>query len=160
MSVGVPSRARSGSNRSDAVADLLAVLDSLRRLLRRAVRQRVPISPLPGAQAEVLRVVDERPGLGVRDTADVLHLAANSVSTLVNQLVASGLLERGEDPTDRRNARLRLTPRAARRLEFWGDHRHAVMATALAELSATERARVDAALPAFRHLIAALERHA
>jgi DNA-binding MarR family transcriptional regulator len=157
---GSGGRVERGGARADAVSDLLGVLDPLRRLLRRAVRHRAPITPLPGAQAEVLRVVDERPGLGVRDTAAVLHLAANSVSTLVNQLVASGLLERGEDPTDRRNARLHLTPQAERRLEVWGDHRREVMGRALAELGAGERDRIDAALPAFRHLIAALERHA
>jgi DNA-binding MarR family transcriptional regulator len=64
---------------------------------------------LRGAQVELLHVVADQPGIGVAAAAGRLHLVDNSVSTLVNQLVASGLLSRGTDPEDRRAARLELT---------------------------------------------------
>jgi DNA-binding MarR family transcriptional regulator len=45
-----------------------------------------------------------------------LHLAANSVSTLVNQLIDIGMVVRQTAPDDRRAARLWLTDTAAQRL--------------------------------------------
>lgn len=55
------------------------------------------------------------------DPAD-LALAADSVSTLVNQLAGAGYLLRETDPADRR-ARLLPTPAAETRLREWRRHR-------------------------------------
>ena len=85
---------------------LLGVIGPLRRTLRRRVRDDWPLEPLPAAQAELLRLVSEQPGIGVGEAAARLHLAANTVSTLVGQLGAAGLIERTSDPLDRRSARL------------------------------------------------------
>ena len=64
-----------------------------------------------GAQLELLQLVEAEPGVGVAAAARSLHLAGNSVSTLVNQLVEADLLQRAVDPDDRRAARLHLTGR-------------------------------------------------
>lgn len=136
---------------------ILEVLGPLRRLLRRAVRLRAPVTPLPTAQVELLRVVEEHPRIAVRDAASVLRLAANSVSTLVNQLVEAGLLERGKDPDDRRSASLVLTPRATDRFELWRDRRQEVLSAAVAELTPEDRERIGAALPALVRLVSTLE---
>ncbi|HEY6624782.1 MAG TPA: MarR family winged helix-turn-helix transcriptional regulator [Acidimicrobiales bacterium] len=138
-------------------AGLLAVLVPFRHAMRRAVRKDFPLAPLPSAQIELLRVVERTPGVGVRQAADELSLAANSVSTLVNKLVVGGLLDRGQDPTDRRNARLSLTAKAVGPLDLWQDYRHDVMVRALSTLSPPDRRRIDEALPALGRVIDALE---
>ncbi|NBH07252.1 helix-turn-helix domain-containing protein, partial [Amycolatopsis sp. SID8362] len=81
---------------------LLGAVQGIRRVVRRRVRAEVPGFPLPSAQIEVLRVVADHPGIGVAAAARELHLANNSVSTLVNQLADAGLLRREPDPADRR----------------------------------------------------------
>ncbi len=164
---GTASRSRkavpvAGNLGDDGYADELAsglhaVIVPLRRVLRRAVRRRAPVPPLPTAQIELLRVVEERPGIGVREAAAALQLAANSVSTLVNQLVLGGLLERTRDEGDRRNAHLWLTPSASARFEMWRDQRLEVLRSALGDLSPEEAERVRAALPALQRMMASIE---
>jgi DNA-binding MarR family transcriptional regulator len=140
--------------------DLMRVVGQLRRSVRRRVRQDWPHAPLPETHLELLRLVSERPGLRVQEAAGALRLASNTVSTLVNKLVAAGLLERRRDRRDGRAARLHLTRAAVRRIAAWRDRRQALVAQAMATLAAADREAVAAALPALRRLADALERQA
>jgi DNA-binding MarR family transcriptional regulator len=151
---------RTGSEARELAAGMLAVIGPLRRALRRSLQRDLPIAPLPTAQAELLRVVRRQPGISVGEAAQAIGVAANTVSTLVNQLVAAGLLERGRDPADRRTARLELTEAARRRAARWLDQREQTLAGALAGLSAEERAAIARALPALHQVLRALERDA
>jgi DNA-binding MarR family transcriptional regulator len=117
------------------------------------VRDDWPLEPLPAAQAELLRLVSEQPGIGVGEAAGRLHLAANTVSTLVGQLGAAGLIERTSDPLDRRSARLVLTSAADARIAAWRERRAEAARRALEALSADDRARLHAALPALERLV-------
>ena len=132
---------------------LLGVIGPLRRMLRRRVRDDWPLEPLPAAQVELLRLVSEQPGVGVGEAAARLHLAANTVSTLVGQLGSAGLIERTSDPLDRRSARLVLTPAADARIAAWRERRAEAARRALEALSADDRARLHAALPALERLV-------
>jgi len=136
---------------------LLGTVQGIRRVLRRRVRVGLPGSPLPGAQVEVLRVVADHPGIGVAAAARELHLAANSVSTLVNQLVDAGLLRREADPADRRAARLDLTEAATDRLATWRRARTGLVADALTGLSEEDTAAIEQALPALEKLMGILK---
>jgi len=140
--------------------DLMRVVGQLRRSVRRRVRQDWPHAPLPETHLELLRLVHDRPGLRVQEAAGALRLAPNTVSTLVNRLVAAGLLERRRDRRDGRAARLHLTRAAVRRIAAWRDRRQALVAQAMATLGAADREAVAAALPALRRLADALERQA
>ncbi|MDX3186948.1 MarR family transcriptional regulator [Streptomyces sp. MN03-5084-2B] len=139
---------------------LLGAVQGIRRVVRRRVRADVPGSPLPGAQVELLRVVADRPGIGVAAAARELHLANNSVSTLVNQLADSGLLRREADPADRRAARLEITPAAADRMAAWRRARTGLVADALAELSEEDTEAIAQALPALEKLVGILKEQA
>ena len=132
---------------------LLGVIGPLRRMLRRRVRDDWPLEPLPAAQVELLRLVSEQPGVGVGEAAARLHLAANTVSTLVGQLGSAGLIERTSDPLDRRSARLVLTPAADARIAAWRERRAEAARRALEALSADDRVRLHAALPALERLV-------
>ncbi|MGC9668101.1 MarR family winged helix-turn-helix transcriptional regulator [Planosporangium sp. 12N6] len=129
----------------------------LRRLVRRRLRPTMPGPALRGAHIELLRVVNDQPGIGVKAAARVLHLADNSVSTLVNQLVSAGLLQREVDPADRRAARLAPTDAARQRLRQWRSGRDRIVGTALSRLPAEDVRTIETALPALRRLLRELE---
>ena len=135
-------------------ADLVAVIGPLHRALRRRVREDWPLEPLPSAQIELLRTVSVRPGLTVGEAAPELRIA----STLVNQLVAAGLIERAKDASDRRSIRLATTPAAEARMSAWHDRRQEVLGAALERIDEADRAAIAAAMPALRRLEATLER--
>ena len=140
---------------------LMANVAGLRRLVRRRVRTRLPrLVPLRGAQVELLRVVEDEPGIGVAAAARALHLAGNSVSTLVNQLVEAGMLTRSVDEADRRAVRLRLTPAARERLRVWRETRTEVVASTLATLSEKDKKALADALPAMHRLLTAFQEEA
>ncbi|MCW0212156.1 MAG: MarR family transcriptional regulator [Pseudonocardia sp.] len=131
----------------------MGAVTGLRRVVRRRLRGRIPGPPLRGAQVELLQLVEAEPGIGVAASAQALHLAGNSVSTLVNQLVGAGYLLRGTDPADRRAARLHLTDAATERLTRWRSSRRELVGDALDRLPAAEVDALAAALPALHHLL-------
>jgi DNA-binding MarR family transcriptional regulator len=141
-------------------ADLTAAWGGTRRRLRRKAREVVGGEPLTGSQIELLRLVEAQPDIGVRDAAATLHLAPNTVSTLVGGLVSAGLLERRPDPDDRRAARLVLTAGARERLRRYRDERDRHLAAALRELESDDLLALQASLPALERLLAVLERSA
>jgi DNA-binding MarR family transcriptional regulator len=137
--------------------EVVGIVAAIRRISRRRLRGTVPGPILRGTQLELLRLVEIEPGIGVAAAARALHLAGNSVSTLVNQLVERGLLHRETDPDDRRAAQLRLTEQATTRLLDWRRARGQLISVALDRLPPADREAVAAALPAFRRLITELE---
>ncbi|MET7682598.1 MarR family transcriptional regulator [Streptomyces sp. NPDC005423] len=137
----------------DELADALL---GVQRLIRRRLRSEMTLPRLRGAEVELLRLVEARPGIGISDAAKELYLAGNSVSTLVNQLARDGLLIRETDPADRRAARLVLTESARTRLDDWHERRAALVRAQVARLDDTDRDALLAAVPALRRLAAHL----
>jgi DNA-binding MarR family transcriptional regulator len=146
----------SDENVAGLADDLYDVIGLLRRRSRRLVGAPLPELALSGAQLELMRVVRRNPGITVAESARVLGLAANTVSTLVGQLVALDVLVRERDASDRRVARLDLTPSARAGLEQWRDRRAQATAVALEGLPADERARLAGALPTIARIAADL----
>lgn len=140
-----------------AVADELSLLlGRLHRTLRRAARNDQPDEPLPAAQMEVLRVVREQPGIGVKSVAAALGTAPNTVSTLVGDLTAAGLLDRSPDPGNRRAVRLTLTATAAALIDGYTDRRRRIAISAADQLDQSDVDALAAALPALHRLLVLL----
>jgi hypothetical protein len=99
--------------------ELMGTVGALRRLVRPAVTAG-SARTARGAQLELMRVVEQQPGIGIAPAAWVLHLGANIVSTLVDQLIDLGMVVRDTDPDYRRAARLWLTDSATQRLVAGG----------------------------------------
>lgn len=137
--------------------DLIAALSSIRRALRRRVGRAGGISELSEAQRELVRVVRHRAGVRVGEAAAELHLAPNTVSTLVTGLCSSGWLQRQTDPEDGRSALLALTPEAETRVMEWRDRRLTVLSDALATLDSEDRDRIGQAIPALQRLLERLQ---
>jgi DNA-binding MarR family transcriptional regulator len=97
-------------------AGLVACLPALGRALERYVDQDYPYPKPSEAQLALLRYVATQDGTTVRTAAKALLMKPNNVSALVTQLTEQGLLERRQDPADKRVAHLHLTPVAQQRL--------------------------------------------
>lgn len=132
--------------------ELADAVVSVQRLVRRRLRREMPAPPLRGAEVELLRLVVDRPGIGISDAAKELFLAGNSVSTLVNQLARQGYLVRETDPADRRAARLLPTPAAEARLGEWRKRRADLVRRQVARLDEDDLEALAAAIPALRRL--------
>ena len=136
--------------------ELLAGMGALQRGLRRTGPD-WPFGPLTGAQADLLRLVREQPGISVAAAAGELGLAANTVSTLVRQLSEAELLVRTADPADRRVARLDLTETARDRLGRWRDGRAHALADAFHQMPPAQRQLIADAVPALAVLTRELD---
>ena len=150
-----------GDMATDPVAigdELMTTMAAMRRQVRRELRPKGIGPQLRGAQIELLRVAQDRPGIGVAAAARELHLAPNSVSTLVNQLTDLGMLIREIDPGDRRAIRLYPAEEATKRLAEWRTARAELVGAGIADLSPTDRAAIAVALPALRALLSNLDR--
>lgn len=142
---------------SGIATDLLAAISAVRRTGRRAVRQAWIRQPLPPAQSELLLLVARRPGITVAESAQELHLAQNTVSTLVSRLTTDNLLNRGRDAADGRTAVLTITSQARDRLVEYRDLRSELTNRALALLSPADQHALAAAVPALQRLAEQLE---
>ncbi|RLV48393.1 MarR family transcriptional regulator [Nocardioides mangrovicus] len=109
------------------------------------------------AQVELLQRLADEPALRVRDLAERHRLAANTVSSLVQQLVESGLVTRDPDSQDRRAVTVSLTTDGVQALAGWRSAHHRRLASALDGLSTTQRRRIQTALPALVALVEQLE---
>lgn len=145
---------------SDFPEELADALVRIQRLIRRRLRGGLTLPRLRGAEVELLRLVEGRPGIGISEAARALHLAGNSVSTLVNHLVRDGYLIRETDPADRRAARLLLTEAAEKRLGDWQRRRAELVGRHVARLDEADREALRAALPALRKLAVTLHEEA
>jgi DNA-binding MarR family transcriptional regulator len=135
-----------------AAGELLDAVGLLRRTVRRALRQVSAPEPLPGTQSELLRLAEGRPGITVAAAAQELHLAPNTVSTLVGRLTSAGLLSRSRSAADGRAALLAVTARARERLAERRDLRAELAGAAFAQLAPGDRQALAAAVPAILRL--------
>lgn len=150
-----PSRGSEGPA-SPAAADvrlLTDVVTRLRRALRASIRTEYPWEALPMAQVELLQALAEHSPTRVSDLATRLHLATNTVSSLVGQMMTNGLVTRDVDPTDRRASVVALTTTGRRQLADWQQAHERRISAAVARLDPNEQELVIRALPALDHLV-------
>jgi DNA-binding MarR family transcriptional regulator len=98
---------------------------------------------------------EEAAGLRVSDLARRLGVSLPTASALVDRLVERGLVDRREDPHDRRQHRLRLAPDGDRLLTRFFEGSRARSRRLFAELPEHE---LEVVLQGIRYLIRAAER--
>lgn len=125
---------------------LLSSMASIRRSGRRRGGRPHELSALTQSQLELVRLVRRLPNVSVTRAAEELHLAPNSVSTLVRQLTDAGMLIRTADDADRRVARLDLTVEMRRKVGAFRDRRVALLVEAMQRLSPAEQRQLRGAL--------------
>lgn len=134
------------------------VLLPMSRLIRSAVRADPPLPLIPYAQVEVLRVVQEQPGVSVGGVADALQLAPNTVSTLVKAMTTAGVLQQEPVAGKGRTTTLFLTEKAEATIEVWDRKRAELIGDVLASMPEESVAAIIDALPALAQFQAELER--
>ncbi|MFE0023304.1 MarR family winged helix-turn-helix transcriptional regulator [Amycolatopsis sp. NPDC059021] len=141
------------TGQESSLADAVA---RLRRAMRRAARAKDPGNTLSVAQLELLSSLAENPGARPSQVARSLHLAPNSVTTLVNGLEKRGMITRaGGD--DRRTISLRLTPEGAKAVRAWQATNDAILSAAVEHLHPGWQHLLTAALPALDELVRAID---
>ena len=151
---GTSSIATAPSLPYEQLADLLRALwPALVRATR--VAERLP--PLPEAQVAVLRTLVATGGLTPGQLAVELHLARPTISNLVSDLTAEGLVDRRPSPHDGRSVLLVPTTRARQLLTSFSRGRVKILAQALDSLPFEDRDRLLSALPALELLLVELE---
>jgi DNA-binding MarR family transcriptional regulator len=132
--------------------ELAKVFGRIGRGLRYRTRAAREALDITHSEAELLKLLDRKPGIRVQDAAVELGVASNSISTLVKQLTRAGLVARDSDPLDGRVAQLRLTPLAEEWVARVGNAREAAIGRALEALDPAELELLEAARPAMVHL--------
>ncbi|CAN5622297.1 MarR family transcriptional regulator [soil metagenome] len=102
-------------------ANDLADLAELILNVAREIRSRRPgdddrVIHLSWSEANVMRFIDHHPGAAPSDVAEATGLRRSNLSTALRSLEANGLVERRNDPADRRGVNLFPTARAASNL--------------------------------------------
>ncbi|WP_052068040.1 MarR family winged helix-turn-helix transcriptional regulator [Rhodococcoides fascians] len=138
--------------------ELARAVWSLNRALRQSQGTPRGENPRPIAQVEVLRLVDGRPGITVREVADSLRMQSANVSALLTRLVADGLVERRPHPGDGRVVQLHSTGKMQAASRELADRLDLGMSRAMNSLGAQARVRLAAALPDLQALAEALNR--
>ncbi|HRY42395.1 MAG TPA: MarR family transcriptional regulator [Thermoanaerobaculia bacterium] len=89
--------------------DFMKLLWRLDHALQTTSRRMAESVGVTGPQRLALRVVGRFPGITPGETAAVLRLHPSTVTVIVKGLERAGLVERSEDPADRRRTRLCAT---------------------------------------------------
>jgi DNA-binding MarR family transcriptional regulator len=144
-----------GRMQPDGLADGIA---RLRRALRRGARVADPDNPLAVAQLELLSAVAENPGTRPGQLAQLLHMRPNTVTTIVNALVAHGMVSRVGADSDRRAIELTATQAGRTAVHAWQAINADLLHMALSTLSAQQRRALAAAVPALEALASAVDR--
>lgn len=135
--------------RSQEAPDLAdRLLEIVPRAIRR-LRRQMRAQGTPGltvAQLRALNYLRREPGAGLSALADHLGMSLPATSALTQRLVVAGLIDRSDDPTERRRIRLRLTPPGADHLALAQAAVRGWLADELAALTSAERVRLAGGL--------------
>jgi DNA-binding MarR family transcriptional regulator len=138
------------------VSDPVTVANRLRPVLlklNRHLRREIHSLGVTGGQASLLFTIQGRPGIGVRELAELERMSAPGMSKYVTRLEQAGLLEREASSEDRRRVGLRVSAEGDRVLRSVKSRRTAWLAARLRDLSPAELEAVDAAIEPLQQLI-------
>lgn len=139
--------------RDEAHARLIEVLPHLfRRLVVSMPNEIEGLAKVTTEQFGVLNQVLDRGSLSMSELAVARNVALNTATSLVDRLVAAGLLERRSDPNDRRVVRVVTTAKGRTLVERLRSLRRAAIRRLLDELSDEEIGEILTAMPALARL--------
>jgi MarR family transcriptional regulator, transcriptional regulator for hemolysin len=118
------------------------LLHDIARLMRKRYEQRARPLGLTRAQGQVLAHLQRHQGINQAGLAELLEVEPITLARLIDRMEEARLVERRDDPADRRAHRLYLTERAAPVLEQSHAMGDAVRAEAFAGIANAERERL------------------
>src|SRR5690349_2764947 len=114
-------------------------------------------SGLSMPQFGILMQIHYRGNCGISDISNRFDITSAAASQLVDKLVQSGLVQREEDPHDRRAKLLNLTEKAKEMIRHGTEGRYRWVEDVSQKLSAQEREQVNAALDIMTRALKELE---
>lgn len=145
-----------GAPHSSPGEQLAHLLPEVWRALHRATGAPGTL-PASEAQVQILRKLCIFGRISPAQLAVELKLARPTVSNLVGQLVADGMVRREPSVADRRSVLLEATERGLEALRAFRRHRAEVLDEALDEMPALARNQILTALPSLGSLLERLE---
>jgi DNA-binding MarR family transcriptional regulator len=137
-------------------ADLTGLAAEVRtEIARLAYHLRTPAtrSGITPTRLAALAALARHPaGLRQGDLAELMNISAPSMTRLVEVMSEAGWVDRSRDPDDGRALLLVLSPVGEKTLETLRQETTSVLSGDLADLSAEERATLEAAVPVLRKL--------
>jgi len=140
----------------DAVEQLAHLIPALWRTMKRATRTAGQL-PANESQVTILRMLLLHGDLTPAQLSDLLFIARPTVSNLLKELVATGLVERRIAAHDARSIVISATEAGRGVLAAFRSDRAAVLRDALDQLPDSERDGLRDNVPALRHLLRQLE---
>ena len=120
--------------------------------LARTLRQQSVTDDITPSMLSALSVVERRGPLSLGELAITERVSPPSMTRVVSHLEERRLVTREVDFTDRRVARLRVTPAGARTLAAMRTRKQAYLAQRLRLMSEEDRSLLAAALPVLERL--------
>lgn len=115
--------------------------------LYRQMRQQPALQDMSPQDPVLLKQIARHPGIGVVELAVMERLRAPTITAHINRMVDAGLVQRTNDPRDRRRVGLSITVKGKHAIRLATDVRHVFLARRLAALSQDEQALLQAAAP-------------
>ncbi len=132
---------------SREVEAVMAAADTLMRVVARSVAEVEDIVNTP--QLRVLVLIHTHGPQNLGGVAAELGVHASNATRICDRLVAADLLQRREDPADRRYIRLELTREGKELVDTVLQHRRQAIAEVISRMPAGRRPALAAALEAF-----------
>jgi DNA-binding MarR family transcriptional regulator len=136
-----------GSVRPDLAGELRVAVSRLARRLRTSTG-----GGLTSSQLSALFAIEASGPLRLADLSSIERVSAPTITRIVDRLEEAGLVSRQPDPHDRRGTLVSITGKARSELRRVRTERTALLQRQLAELSAADRAALEAALPVLKAL--------
>jgi DNA-binding MarR family transcriptional regulator len=117
--------------------------------MHHAMHERVQLAKMIGLsmpQLGILMQLHHRGTCGISDLSERFDITSAAASQLVDKLVQGGLIQREEDPQDRRVKRVNLTEKGRKLIRHSMENRYRWIEGVARNLSAEERAQVSEAL--------------
>ncbi len=128
--------------------------------MHHSMRERAHFAKATGLsmpQFGILMQLHYRHNCGVSDLSERFDITSAAASQLVDKLVQSGLIQREEDPHDRRAKLLNLTEKGRDLIQQSMEERYRWVDQLAGKLTAEERAKVSEALNILTHAAEELE---
>ncbi|HEX4392561.1 MAG TPA: MarR family transcriptional regulator [Mycobacterium sp.] len=133
-----------------ALRDADAVLASCRVLVALSARSVAAVADIADpTQVRVLVIAASRAPISLGDLADAANLTPSTASRLCDRMVVRGLLDRSDDPTNRRALHLTLTPDGRTVVDTMVAHRRTEIEAILLRMPRRRRAELAQVLNEF-----------
>lgn len=146
--------ARPSPEQIDAVMAASRVLVAVTAQSVASVEDRVTLP-----QLRILVMIASKGPQNLASVAQGLGVHASNATRMCDKLVAAGLLHRSDDPSDRRNLILELTPSGQQLVDTMTEHRRAAIEDVLAAMAPQLRTDLTPALLAFADAAGEIPHH-